>query len=131
MTTPLQSVPRRTILVVDDDPISREVVALLLGAEGHVVTKAASGNEAIRALKAAEESARPSAILVDFQMPGMSGDKLAERLRSQVGDGVPILAMSATEPATHGRFDGFLRKPIDANVLASLLGRRPATWCGH
>ena len=48
MTTPLQSVPRRNILVVDDDSISRELVALLLGAEGHVVTKAASGNEAIR-----------------------------------------------------------------------------------
>ena len=125
MMTPLQSARRRNILVVDDDPISREVVALLLGAEGHVVTKAASGNEAIRALKAAEVSARPSAILVDLQMPGMSGDTLAKRLRSHVGEGVPILAMSATEPATHGRFDGFLRKPIDANVLASLLGAAP------
>ena len=122
MTTPPQIAQRRSILVVDDDPISRDLVALLLGAEGHVVTKAASGNEAIRALKAAEQNKRPSAILVDLQMPGMSGDKLAERLRNQVGAGVPILAMSATEPATHGQFDGFLRKPIDTHVLASLLG---------
>jgi CheY-like chemotaxis protein len=122
MMTPLESVQRRSILVVDDDPISRELVALLLGAEGHVVTKAASGNEAIRALKSAEKDQRPSAILVDLQMPGMSGDKLAARLRNQVGEGIPILAMSATEPATHGQFDGFLRKPIDTNVLASLLG---------
>ena len=30
--------------------------------------------------------------------------------------------MSATEPATHGQFDGFLRKPIDTNAIASLLG---------
>jgi CheY-like chemotaxis protein len=122
MNPPAQSVKRRSILVVDDDPISRELVALLLGAEGHVVTKAASGNEAIRALKTAEKNQRPSAILVDLQMPGVSGDTLAERLRNHVGVGVPILAMSATEPATHGQFDGFLRKPIDTNVLASLLG---------
>jgi CheY-like chemotaxis protein len=122
MTPSTQRVKRRSILIVDDDPISRELVALLLGAEGHVVTKAASGNEAIRALKAAEKNQRPSAILVDLQMPGVSGDTLAERLRNQVGEGVPILAMSATEPATHGQFDGFLRKPIDTNVLASLLG---------
>ena len=121
MIPPAQGV-KRSILVVDDDPISRELVALLLGAEGHIVTKAASGNEAIRALKAAEANQRPSAILVDLQMPGMSGDTLAERLRNQVGVGVPILAMSATEPPTHGQFDGFLRKPIDTNVLASLLG---------
>ena len=121
MIPPAQGV-KRSILVVDDDPISRELVALLLGAEGHFVTKAASGNEAFRALKAAEENERPTAILVDLQMPGMSGDKLAARLRNQVGAGVPIVAMSATEPPTHGQFDGFLRKPIDTNVLASLLG---------
>ena len=121
MIPPAQGV-KRSILVVDDDPISRELVALLLGAEGHIVTKAASGTEAIRALKAAEANQRPSAILVDLQMPGMSGDTLAERLRNQVGVGVPILAMSATEPPTQGQFDGFLRKPIDTNVLASLLG---------
>lgn len=121
MTT-LQQRARRSILVVDDDPISRELVALLLSAEGHVVTLAASGNEAVRMIRAAEEDNRPNAILVDLQMPGMSGDKLAERLRSNVGTGVTILAMSATEPATRGQFDGFLRKPIDANVLASLLG---------
>ena len=121
MIPPAQGV-KRSILVVDDDPISRELVALLLGAEGHIVTKAASGTEAIRALKAAEANQLPSAILVDLQMPGMSGDTLAERLRNQVGVGVPILAMSATEPPTQGQFDGFLRKPIDTNVLASLLG---------
>jgi CheY-like chemotaxis protein len=121
MIPPAQGV-KRSILVVDDDPISRELVALLLGAEGHIVTKAASGTEAIRALKAAEANQLPSAILVDLQMPGMSGNTLAERLRNQVGVGVPILAMSATEPPTQGQFDGFLRKPIDTNVLASLLG---------
>jgi CheY-like chemotaxis protein len=121
MTTLHQGV-RHSILVVDDDPISREIVSLLLSAEGHAVTLAASGNEALRMMKTAKESTRPSAILVDLQMPGMSGDTLAERLRKHVGAGTPILAMSATEPADHGQFDGFLRKPIDASVLGSLLG---------
>ena len=50
---------------------------------GTSVTLAASGNEAVRMLKATEENNRPRAILVDLQMPGMSGDTLAQRLRKQ------------------------------------------------
>ncbi len=121
--TPLnQSNGTRSILVVDDDPISRELVALLLGLEGHRVTKASNGRDALDTIARFADDDKPSAILIDMKMPGLSGAKLAERLRNRVGAGVRILAMSATEPASTAHFDGFLRKPIDTVALANLLG---------
>ena|SRR5271165_4388073 len=112
----------RSILVVDDDPISREVLALLLGSEGHRVTKAASGKDALNAIARSADHEKPNAILVDLKMPGLSGGKLAARLRTTAGSGVRILAMSASDPESTAHFDGFLRKPIDTAALASLLG---------
>lgn len=117
-----QSGGARSILVVDDDPISREVLALLLGSEGHRVTKAASGRDALDAIAQAAIQDKPNAILIDLKMPGLSGGKLAERLRSTAGTDVRILAMSASEPRSTAHFDGFLRKPIDTALLAAMLG---------
>lgn len=126
MTKPNQAGKAHSILVVDDDPISREVLALLLGSEGHRVTTAASGEEALSALANAAPLEVPTAILVDLKMPGLSGDELAHRLRSQVGSGVLILAMSASEPSSTVPFDGFLLKPINTELLARMLaGSRP------
>jgi CheY-like chemotaxis protein len=122
MTPSNQGNGTRSILVVDDDPISRELVALLLGSEGHRVTKASNGRDALDTIARFADDDKPSAILIDMKMPGLSGAKLAERLRNRVGAGVRILAMSASEPASTAHFDGFLRKPIDTAALANLLG---------
>jgi CheY-like chemotaxis protein len=122
MTPSNQASGALSILVVDDDPISRELVALLLGSEGHQVTKASSGKDALDAMEHAPDHEKPNAILVDLKMPGLSGGKLAERLRSCAGAGVRIFAMSASEPSSTTQFDGFLRKPIDTAALATLLG---------
>ena len=121
MTKPNQASKAHSILVVDDDPISREVLALLLGSEGHRVTTAASGEEALSTLADAAPLEAPTAILVDLKMPGLSGDELAHRLRRQAGRGVLILAMSASEPSSTVPFDGFLLKPINTELLAQML----------
>ncbi|HVJ08160.1 MAG TPA: response regulator [Acidisarcina sp.] len=133
MTRQSQTDKAHSILVVDDDPISRELVALLLGSEGHSVTQAATGNEALEALAHADARERPSAILVDLNMPGLCGEELARQLRRHAGSDVRILAMSASEPATTAPFDGFLLKPIDTAALARLLAEDdagPATPSG-
>jgi CheY-like chemotaxis protein len=122
MTSSKQGSRARSILVVDDDPISRELLALMLGYEGHRVTKAASGRDALAAIAHSLDYERPNAILVDLNMPGLKGGRLAERLRSCAGAGVRILAMSASEPSSTTQYDGFLRKPIDPAALATMLG---------
>ena len=75
-------VPKRelpTLLLVDDDMVSREVMATMLTMSGYSVHTADDGSEAL-ALLASKECV-PGVILMDAQMPGLSGVELIEQLR--------------------------------------------------
>ena len=66
------------VLIVDDEPLAREGIRLLLESESdiEVIGEAADGMEAIRAI----ESLRPALVFLDVQMPGMSGVDVLEKL---------------------------------------------------
>ena len=100
----------KRLLVVDDDPLSLQIAALLLAAEGFVVEQAESGEEALQEL--AQNHEHPEVMLVDLQMPGICGNALAARLREATG--AHLIAMSATEPAAGqvAGYDGFERSTI-------------------
>lgn len=105
------------MLVVDDDPVMGELLDALLTVEGYRVTRAHSGEEALRVAR--EGSPRPDIILCDIQMPGMRGGELAKTLAASRADGtLPastlILAMSGSSPGADElqSFDGLLRKPF-------------------
>lgn len=66
----------RTILVCDDDPELRKLLALLLGGYGEIL-QAADGEEALRLI----ESRRPDLVLLDMTMPGLSGLQTLRRSR--------------------------------------------------
>jgi len=68
--------PRLRILAVDDEPELRDMVALMLGNDGHAVRTAASGDEALAALEAGEFDL----VLSDVGMSGMNGWELVERV---------------------------------------------------
>ena len=85
------------ILVIDDDELSRDLLALLLTREGHTVEIAGSGEAAVTALDGT--AAMPNLVLVDLQMPGLSGNALAHRLRELCPNTARLLAMSASTPA--------------------------------
>lgn len=109
------------IMVVDDDEVSRELLALLLKGQGYEVETADSGDAALAWLKAADLT--PEIVLTDMQMPGTVGAELAGQLRSVCGAGTTLLAMSGSQPdegATRG-FDGFLMKPFTMTQLAAAL----------
>ena len=124
----------KRILLVDDDELSREVLALLLEAEGYEVTAAESGQAAIDLVETqagAAVVALPDVILTDMQMPGICGEELRARLAEICGttrrdsgtaalaSGTAILAMSGTRPsdAALKNFDGFLLKPFTMEEL--------------
>jgi PAS domain S-box-containing protein len=69
-----------TLLVVDDEPAVRTVVARLLESVGYAVRQAASGGEAIELLTDAEAASKVSLVLLDISMPGISGRQLRQRL---------------------------------------------------
>jgi CheY-like chemotaxis protein len=110
------------VLVVDDDVVSREVIALLLAGEGYEVDKAESGDEALRQLSEGATSS-PGLVLTDVQMPGTAGSELADRLRKLCGDGAVLLAMSGSTPpeAVRRTFDGFLMKPFTMSEVADAI----------
>jgi CheY-like chemotaxis protein len=83
-----------TVLAVDDDPASVELVTDLLTSQGFRVTAAYDGHQGI----AAALSQRPDAIVLDLIMPGMSGFDVVRRLRDHpTGRNIPILIFTGKE----------------------------------
>lgn len=111
----MSSKPR--ILVVDDDePILRLMSSILSEFNFEPVT-AMSGLEAIG--KAGQ--IHPDLILLDMNMPGMSGRQVIERFRRDGSPAVPILILSgepvSQEEILEVRADGAIQKPFDLNDL--------------
>jgi two-component system response regulator ResD len=79
----------QTILIVDDEPIVREVVEQYLRQEGFAVEAAADGPEGLRRFAAA----RPDLILLDLMLPGLDGLEVCRRVRAQ--SNVPIIMLTA------------------------------------
>ena len=122
-----------SVLIVDDDEVSREVLATVFTVEGYAVRTARDGGEAVAMLDA--EGYKPRVILMDLRMPGLNGANLISQLRSRVrvgresayesGARTAILAMSASEPRGEAAVgaDGFLRKPFGTEELEQMLLR--------
>jgi sigma-B regulation protein RsbU (phosphoserine phosphatase) len=110
------------ILVVDDDAMSRRVLAQLLTAAGYKCRVCKEGSEALEVLRAEP----PTLLLLDFDMPGLNGAEVLKRLRS---DRNPAVARIPTIMLTaHGSeksevsclqagVDDFVTKPVNASVL--------------
>jgi two-component system CheB/CheR fusion protein len=123
LTTLLQG---EHVLLVDDDPDTVETFRLLLEMEGAVVTVAMSGEEALDL--AAKQ--RPSVILSDLGMPGMSGLAFikAVRLRPDLRS-VKAIALSGfgtpsdVDEAIRAGFDAHLTKPVMLDALLSAIAQ--------
>src|SRR5207237_4774938 len=82
------------VLVVDDDPAIRGLVAEALRGEGYLVDVAAHGREALEAMRAN----RPATVILDLMMPVMDGFSFLEACqKEQLCMGVPIVVISAVQ----------------------------------
>lgn len=113
------------IVIVDDERDTVETLCAVLADEGHDVVGATNGAEAIRQVRAQ----LPDAVLVDINMPGISGYEVGRELRRLYGEYAPVMV------AISGKFTGqtdkmlsklagfhhFLEKPCDPRVVISLL----------
>lgn len=109
------SSPLPTILLIDDDAISREVLQMTLEMHGFAVETAEDGATALARL--AEKDVQPELILMDTQMPGLSGLALIQALRGS--SMARIVAISGSDPggAIRQAADGFLLKPIEPGAV--------------
>jgi CheY-like chemotaxis protein len=121
-STTMAAPPALRVLVIDDDEMSRELMRMLVEAEGYAVDSAESG-EAALALLDCGDGPRPHFVLADVQMPGMTTAQLAGRLRRACGRKTLLLAMSGSRPveAAIAHFDGFLMKPFTMQEVAAAL----------
>ncbi len=116
---------RRTLLVVDDQPVQRQMLAGMLAPLGFAVREAASGTECLDSLR--EEL--PSAILLDLSMDDMDGWQTAGLVRASGFDALPIIIVSANmfenqaERLRAAGCQAFVGKPVIESELIATLER--------
>jgi len=117
-------VPR--VLVVEDNPVNLELVAALLESEGCGVILAETADVSLR-LAVTE---RPDLIVMDIQLPGMTGHEATRRLKANPATAaIPVVALTAHAMrgeevrAREAGFDAFLTKPIDTQAFRETLRR--------
>ena len=114
--------PSPCVLVVDDDPGIRVTIQFMLEDAGYVVITATNGIEAVdRVIERA-----PSLVLLDLQMPLMTGQETLARLREMPYQ-IPVVFMTAglraqVEATAHGA-DGHLAKPFEFEELLHIVRR--------
>jgi CheY-like chemotaxis protein len=108
-----------TVLLIDDDMVSREVIATILTLHGHMVHTAETGDDAVGMLQSGSVAAE--VILMDAQLPGLSGLELIARLR-ELGAGEILISGSDPSEELKKAADGFLMKPFNPEELKRVLG---------
>jgi CheY-like chemotaxis protein len=107
------------VLVVDDDPVHRDVVSEILTAEGYAVDLAADGEAGLAAARAR----RPDVILLDLLMPRMDGASFLQELRRDHRlSGVRVVVTTGLHTPQVRRLlrpDAVLFKPMDLDELLS------------
>ena len=110
------------VLVVDDEPAIRALVAKIVERAGHPVDTARDGAEAIAKL----EETQYAVIVLDLMMPNIDGYGLIEHLKGRDGVKPAVIVVSAGDSGALRRLDGamvhsILRKPFDIDVLGDLI----------
>jgi len=115
---------RRPVLIVEDNPETRDVIQRVLEISGYEAAAATDGLEAIDFLRAATDDALPEVILLDLRMPNMDGWTFLEALRREPRfTDIQVIIFSA-DPDTHTvpGVLGWIRKgSTDPDVLLALL----------
>ena len=124
--------PRRSVMVVDDEPVHRGLIGDLLIPMGFSLVEAQSAEDCL----ALVQHQRPDLFLLDVTMPGMNGLALAEQLRAR-GVTAPIVMLSADAKerhlkpgdAPHAHHNAYLVKPLVNQKLFDTMARLlPLEW---
>jgi signal transduction histidine kinase/CheY-like chemotaxis protein len=117
---------RLRILLAEDHPVNQELVLGILGIEGHAVTLARNGREAIEIL----QNGKFDIVLMDVQMPEMDGYQATAAIRERErhsGRHIPVIAMTAhamkgdREKCLAAGMDDYISKPIRVATLLKVL----------
>lgn len=114
----------RRVLVVDDDELTREILATILDLEEFDVDLAADGQEALASIA----SALPDVVVLDVMMPGIDGFEVLRRIRAdEAAAHLPVILLTARDTAEDRRTgeeagaDSYLTKPFSPLALIAAI----------
>ena len=114
------------VLIIEDDPMNRELVTAILEPDGYTVLSAETAPAGIELAI----SQQPDIILTDVQLPGLSGYEATRQLKADPRTAhIPIVALTAQAMrgedgrARAAGCDVYLPKPLDAPILREVLAR--------
>jgi two-component system cell cycle response regulator DivK len=115
---------RKCVLIVEDNPLNMKLFSAMIAAQGYDVLQASSGSQG---LDLAQQQ-QPDLIIMDIQLPGMSGLEVAQNLKSSDATRqIPILATTAfalrgdDEKIMASGCDGYMAKPIAISQFLELI----------
>lgn len=117
-----------TILCIDDDRPTLELRRRVLEGSGYEVLTAPSGQDG---LKIVSDGTKIDLVILDYLMPGMNGDEVAENIKSEFPT-LPVIAMSAVHLPNHmlETVDAYVQKGQEVEVLLSTITKTLATPSG-
>ena len=112
------------VLVVDDDPLLRAYARRVLEDSGYRVVEAVDGVAAVKSARAV----RPAAVLLDVNIPRLSGYEVCRSLREEHGSDLPVIFVSGERTESFDRVaglligaDDYLVKPFAGDELLARL----------
>jgi CheY-like chemotaxis protein len=114
--------PMKSVLVVDDNELVRNLIETVLKNAGLDVVTAASGPDAIRLLEKRSDSI--ACVLQDLSLPSMPGEQVVSELH-KIKPGLPVIILTVDDAAYNASrlaglsLSGYIQKPFDANVLVA------------
>jgi CheY-like chemotaxis protein len=115
----------KRILLVEDQDLVRAALRMMLELDGHQVTEASNGAEALNSFTSGEFDL----VITDFEMPMMKGNELAVSIK-RLAPSLPILMITASERARgelENPVDAFLNKPLTVPDLRCAVGKLLST----
>jgi signal transduction histidine kinase/ActR/RegA family two-component response regulator len=131
VATPADPANPGTVLIIDDDAASRELLSRILERDGYRVVVAASGSTGLELA----QKVRPDAITLDVMMPGMNGWTVLSKLKADPAlKAIPVLLVTVVDDGPTGIAMGaanFMSKPVDPRRLLAIVSGHVRTNGRH
>jgi CheY-like chemotaxis protein len=110
---------KATLLLVDDDEMSSQILGFILAAEGYEVEQATTGNEAIKKYS----EAKYDLIFLDYVLPDMRGHEVAKKLKQIAPDAKLVLlsGFSNEEEESEKLYERVLLKPVPPDAIVKTI----------